>query len=245
MKVLVQCEGGQFANISHLTAFLGFKEFGYEIELFSWDDIDELDVARETIVAGGIPAVVKILNRLGVQPPTLAAVPPELACFAGRRTWVSTLGELRARHVEDPAEPIFFKPMPGDRKLFNGTVVHQFRDLIPTAAFPADLSVFCSEPVTFVSEYRIFVLQREVIGCKHYKGDFRLFPNFDVIDRAVGAYTSSPAACAIDFGVTRDGRTLVVEVNDAHSLGCHGLSEVRYARMLEVRWRELTGLPID
>lgn len=242
MKVYLQREGGEFSNINYLTAWLGFKEFGYETEFFCWDQIGQLNLARETIVTGGIPAVVKCLERLGFSVPDLPSIPPELAEYAGRRCHFATLGEVRERISNEEASPVFVKPIPRDRKLFNGTVVRRFRDLLPTAALPPETPVWCSDLVQFVSEYRVFVHQREVIGCKHYKGDFRVFPNFGVVDSAVAAFSTQPAAYGIDFGVTTSGETLLVEVNDGYALGCYGLGETRYARMIETRWRELVGL---
>ena len=44
----------------------------------------------------------------------------------------------------------------------------------------------------------------------------------------------------MDFGVTADGRTLMIEVNDGYSLGCYGLLYLDYAKLLSARWAELT-----
>lgn len=49
----------------------------------------------------------------------------------------------------------------------------------------------------------------------------------------------SPAAYGIDFGVTADGRTLLVAVNDAYCLDCMTLPSAEYADMLEDRCVEL------
>ena len=243
MKVFIQREGEQFSNINYLTAYLGFREFGYDVELYRWDEFDALPVTRETIVSGGIPVVLKALAKLGCPAPFLQAIPDSVAEFAGRSTWLSTMADVRNRFADANAAPVFFKPLPHDTKLFNGTVARRFRDLIATAHLPASLPVLCTAIVDFVSEYRVFILHRDAIGCRHYKGDFRLFPDFSVVDAAIEKFTDSSAACAMDFGVTREGRTLLVEVNDGYALGCYGLNEVRYARMIEARWRELTGQP--
>ena len=101
--------------------------------------------------------------------------------------------------------------------------------------------MICSEVVEFVSEYRAFVLEGELLDLRHYKGDFRLFPNTAVIDAAVGAYTHAPVAYGIDFGLTRDRQTLLVETNEAYSLGCYGLAPLLYSTLLEHRWNELTS----
>lgn len=100
-----------------------------------------------------------------------------------------------------------------------------------------------TDAVEFGSDYRVFIIHRESIGCRHYKGEIRLFPDFGTVDAAIEKFTGGPAAYAMDFGVNRDGRTLLVEVNDGYALGCYGLSETRYAKVLEARWREWTGQP--
>lgn len=64
-----------------------------------------------------------------------------------------------------------------------------------------------------------------------------------MVDAAVIDYKSAPAGYALDFGVTRDGRTLLVEINDGYALGCYGLQHNLYAKLLEARWAEMVGVP--
>jgi hypothetical protein len=45
----------------------------------------------------------------------------------------------------------------------------------------------------------------------------------------------------MDWGVTVDGRTLLVEVNEGYSVGAYGLYFSHYARFLATRWAQLTG----
>ncbi len=242
MKIFLQREGGEFSNINYLTAWLGFKEFGYEVQFFEWKEIDRLPLAREHIVTGGIPAVMRCLERLGIPLPQLSNMPEELTPFAGRKFWWGTLADARNRTTEKDFAPFFMKPQPSDRKLFNGQVVGGFRDLLPTANLPAETPVFGSEVVNFVSEYRVFVLRGDIVGCKHYKGDFRRMIDFKIVDSAIAAFRSAPVAYGIDFGILDDGQTVLVEVNDSYSLGCYGLGQTRYAAMIEARWNEMVGL---
>ena len=53
-------------------------------------------------------------------------------------------------------------------------------------------------------------------------------------------YTDAPKGYAIDFGVTADGKTVLIEVNDGYALGSYGLMEIDYAKLLSARWAELT-----
>ena len=45
----------------------------------------------------------------------------------------------------------------------------------------------------------------------------------------------------MDFGVTDDGRTLLIEINDGFSLGTYGIEDTLYAKLLTARWAELNG----
>lgn len=97
-----------------------------------------------------------------------------------------------------------------------------------------------SEVVEFVSEWRYFVRRHEIIGAGHYNGDPFTHPDAATVKKAVADYrVEALVAYGIDFGVTADGRTLLVEVNDAYSLGHVGLRPLPYANMLEDRWVEL------
>ena len=73
VKAFIQREGDQFSNINYLTAYLGFREFGYDVELYRWGEFDALPITRETIVSGGILVVLKALAKLGCPAPFLQA----------------------------------------------------------------------------------------------------------------------------------------------------------------------------
>lgn len=105
-----------------------------------------------------------------------------------------------------------------------------------------DCPVWVAEPVEFLSEYRSFILYRKVIDCRRYKGDWSKAPNKDIVENAVKAMgRKAPHAYSLDWGVTADGRTLLVEMNDGFALGHYGLHPVSYARMLSARWNELAS----
>lgn len=74
-----------------------------------------------------------------------------------------------------------------------------------------------------------------------YHGDTHAVYDRSVIEAAVDAYSNIPAGCSLDFGVTEDGRTLLIEMNDGMALGCYGLPTEQYAKLLSARWAELTG----
>ena len=50
-----------------------------------------------------------------------------------------------------------------------------------------------------------------------------------------------PAGCALDFGITDDGQTLLIEFNDGFSLENYGVEPTLYAILLTARWAEING----
>ena len=75
-----------------------------------------------------------------------------------------------------------------------------------------------------------------------YRGDWKCYFDADLLEQAVNRYKNAPAGYAMDIGVTEDGRTLLVEINDGYALGCYGADPVEYAKLLSARWCELAGI---
>ena len=142
-------------------------------------------------------------------------------------------------NTEVSSWPLFVKPVEGKR--FTGCVVASTKDLVGKGCCGEDFPVICSEVVDFVSEYRCFVRHGEILDVRRYRGDWSKAPSREVVERAIAAYDSAPAGYAADFGVTSDGRTLLVEVNDGYSLGPYGLWPEPYAQLLSARWAQMVG----
>jgi hypothetical protein len=232
---------GEFVSVNAYTFWQGCRLLGLPVEPFDAARLGALPLTRRTLVCGGVGAVTGALARLGVTAPSVDGAPPALGPFLGRRCWQTTMAALR--DSGDKA-PVFVKPLRAT-KLFPGHVRDgSLRSAALTAHVDDDVAVFASEVVEFVAEYRCFVRSGAVVAAKHYAGDWRAGPlDFGVADAAAAAFRGAPVAYALDLGLARDGRTLVVEVNDAFALGCYGLDAVTYARMLEDRWLELTAPP--
>jgi hypothetical protein len=242
-RVYIKRAGGEIASEACFAAWKGFGVKGYPLDFFEWDELTgrHLPLTRNTLLVGGTVAVHKALAQLGLPIPPPLNVPESLHSFAGRKLWTATLGEIRRRVEAGAAEPVFVKPG-ASAKEFAGLVIATATDLARVRHLEDDLAVQAAEPVAFVSEWRYFVLRGTVVGTAHYKSDCFTHPDATTVRSAVAAYTGAPSAYGLDFGVTADGRTILVEANDGFALGCYGLDPVIYADMLEARWCELAGL---
>jgi len=241
-------DDGEFISPTHFCAWKGFTLRGRDVRLKTSRELDgQLHPARrDVLVFGGVYHALAHLTALGCAPEPLD-YPPCLRNFLGRKIEPSTLGEIRRRFGEI-ADPIFIKPIA--QKRFTGHVVSRFRDLLKTVGFEADEPLYTSPVLDLLSEWRVYVHKGEVVGIGHYKGDPLLFPEEDMIKRAVHQHTleGAPIAYGMDFGVFRTGaneeewyETALVEANDMIALGNYGLFPMLYSTMIEDRWLELVG----
>ncbi|MEL6735103.1 MAG: ATP-grasp domain-containing protein [Pseudomonadota bacterium] len=237
MTVHILAPDDHVFSLNRLTARIGFLTLGEEVSMFREETFDDIALGENDLVVGGVGYVKRGMRRLGMETPQIDSIPDAISSFAGRSVWHSTMGELRKR-VND-GEVIFAKPQPDRLKAFNGRLYSGFRDLISTAHVDDEEPIECSEPLQLLSEHRCYVLRGDPIGLRHYAGDPLMLPDTGVIRAALKAYTDGPMGYAMDFGVTNDGQTVVIEVNDGYAIGAYGLHPVRYANIIQARWDEI------
>lgn len=236
----IQRKNGDWLNENAYSLAHGMRLLGVEVRGFEFAELESLPLTRDTLVHGGIYTVKRALQRLGVAEPTeCGGMPPTtLLPFYRRKVWPSTMLEIR--RMLDANEQVFVKPL-HSQKAFNGHVTSgELRDLIQTAGFEDDFEVLCSEPVQFVTEYRGFVHKDELIGLRHYKGDFTRMVDASVARSVIKAW-KGPVSYSIDLGLDVHGGTSVVELNDFFALGAYGLPSVQYANAVTDRWLEMTA----
>jgi len=226
-----------------MAAAKGLAILGHTVRFFQRSDLPTLPLTRDTIVAGGTGTVSAALAQLGFQPPGHNSVPAILQPFLGRTSWRTTIQEVR----KAGRFPIFLKPF-DQAKVFSGQVVKNCDDLdrllVARDGFPQvteDFSVAAQEPISLKSEWRVFVVRGVIIGVNFYQGDPLIFPSAAVIKLTLGAYQQAPAGYSADFGITSEGNTVLIEINDGYSLGHGALTANLYAELLEARWLEITN----
>jgi len=215
-------------------------DMGFTIIPFDGDDLENTlqnkHVNKDTDVCiGSVEACNSFFEMCEVKPPKYIGYPNELKPFLGREIKTIKYSELGNNF------PYFVKPAT-DVKLFTGDVItkEKYVEYLSTVyGCKPDTMLYQSEIVNFISEYRAFVHEGKITGMKNYIGDFMVIPDKNVINDMVSSYKSSPIAYTLDVGLTDDGKTLLVEVNDMWAIGSYGLNGKDYALACVRRFKEI------
>ena len=236
MRAFILCnKDSEPYNPNIFNAYYGLRDMGFECIFFrTHQDLIDHHHLRGEIIVGGIGIIRDRLGDFGIDIPVVD-YPDELGGYLGRIIYKSTLSEI----TKPEKWPVFIKSQ--EQKRISGRVVRGAKDLMGIGNQEEDIKLYCSSVLDIVSEYRVFVRYGQILDCKHYWGDSMIFPDGSLIKQAISDYHSAPDSYGIDFGVLRDRRTIMIEVNDAFALGCYGLEAHLYAKFLLTRWAQLTG----
>lgn len=156
IKAHVQGRNGVPGSVSAFDAYLGFRDMGFEVEVF--DDPASLQGApRGDVVVGGVGVIRARLRELGVDCPSIN-YPEELKAYLGRRVWRSTIDQVSC-DVE--SWPLFVKPV--EEKRFTSCVVESTADLVGKDYQSDNFEVICSDAIDMLSGFA-FVNHETGIG---------------------------------------------------------------------------------
>lgn len=218
-----------------VSAYMGFR--AKQMDIIFFEDIEQVPVSKFNIVVAYIEDTNRYLTKLGLSKKIALNIPAELMSYTGREIRYMTMGEFKL----EKELPIFIKPNRYAKEFVGGVISKESSRKIFFNEIADETPVLVSEVVDFISEYRGYVINGQLKGIKHYSGDFRVFPDVKIIDMAISDYKTAPVGYSIDFGVTSDGRTLLVEINDGFSLGNYGLEDTTYSTLLTKRWIEMVN----
>ncbi len=218
-------------------------EFGHTVEIVCINNgfeykliecVGRQNATLEDIFVGSVEETIKWFEILGIDIPD--AIDLFLfQDFVGRRIWVRSTQDF----LQDITYPIFIKPS-NKIKAFTGTVVINKNDVDwVLEGYEGDLLV--QEVINIMSEYRCYVMDGKIIGLKHYNGDHLTFPNVDFVQKTVNFASSNlkQKSFTLDFGVTNEGQTILIEANDAWAIGNYGLEPELYFKFIKKRWFQI------
>jgi len=232
---------GQLMLESQLVRDYCLKQ-GIEVRLYTIKRIHrrELPLTTRSFICGDMDCMHGAMKQLNIPLPTPVYFPNSLRPHLHRRIWQDTVDGLRVR-LEHDNRPVFAKPG-GRAKLFAGRVFSGAADLHHLGTTSRREPVWCSDVVSWLSEYRVYVIGEEIVAVDCYSGDGGIALDQSVLADAVAKYRRSgeaPAAYGIDFGVLSSGESALVEANDGYALGAYKISSAAYSELLFSRWIEL------
>lgn len=181
-------------------ARIGFIAMGYECIYYK--DTPQ-DLSYEDTLVGYITDVHKAFKHLNLEIPQSIDYPQELAEYFGRK-----IEKIQFNDIFQLEYPYFIKPT--KYKQFAGKVI----DLIGVK----DTELYYTEDIlNIMSEYRVFIQNKEIIGIKHYKGNLFISPDEGTIINMIHSYNTQPNTYALDVGVCLKNnkfKTILLEVND-------------------------------
>lgn len=206
-------------------------------------DVDDL-AAGAAVPVGSVEFVREAMKLAGISEPDNLSYPVQLQKYLAGSVRQLRAGSVLGRH--------FVKPL--RTKLFTGFVFDSMQDPAELGehdreqhaafmALPPDEMVWVAEPVSFAGEWRYYVRDGRVIGRGRYDpggADDVGEPRAAVVERVL-ADLPFEHPCALDFGVLDDGRTVLVEVNDAWAIGLYAeaMPAAEYLDYLLDRWHWL------
>lgn len=221
------------------TAKSKFMDLGVEVIAFNGDNLETLDrlyPSKQDVIVGSVEATEHFFKLIDVPIPNYLGYPESLKKYLHRNITVSKFSE-----IGDKPFPYFVKPKNGV-KSFTGSIVandNQKKLLVTFGDVVDDTELYVSDPVDFQSEFRCFVHKGELKGIQYYAGDFRKFPNVDIIESMIRDYSDCNVAYTLDVGIIEGGETALVEVNDMWAIGSYGFDAKIYVRMCIDRLMEI------
>ncbi len=226
-------------------AMYGFRELGAEI--VPYHTIDEIydKVDGEDIVLDYIDQCNTIFRKFGVEP-HIPDYPDSMKPFLGRKIWKDTIDSI-ASNEEKWSAGYFVKPIRD--KAFTGKIISSIADLVGCGNCTENYEVLVSESLDILAEWRCFITYDKLVDLRPYgmlldrtRQSYLYHYDGNIVLKMMEIFCEwedRPAACSMDICYTKDGRTLLVEFNDAYALGHYGLPSIAYAKMISARWAQL------
>jgi len=237
MNAFVKTTKGNFPNQNFYLAWRGFDEMKYDVIKFEEEQLDDVEflshIMIDTPVFAGVTVFDRVLKLKGINYKKIDTYPQILYPFMYRTVEKSTIGEFRKIWDKDEYNRprLFMKPV--EQKKFNGSVMTSILDWIPLTNLPDSTEVYLTEEMEFISEFRVYIQDHEILTAKHYCGDWTKVIDIDVVKETIKTFTpEAPCAYALDFGMTDTGKTALIEFNDATCLGNYGLETMGWIQYI-------------
>jgi hypothetical protein len=191
------------------------------------------NLIKGNLFVGSVEFMREVFKRVGIDNPRVPA-------NSNRPCTIRTLDEVRDLIINQN-QSWFVKPL--EIKLFTGLVLDK-TTINCVVSYPGDTQCMVYEPFNepIVSEWRIYVRNRNLEDSHNYSGDFTISPDYVAIKQHAlvnNDLLQFPCSYTIDVGILESGRNVVIEYNDMWAIGNYGVSNYVYLKMLRERYFEI------
>ncbi len=205
------------------------------------------ELQQGAVPVGSVKFVRRAMELAGITEPDNLSYPPGCELYLKRQIWHSTAGRALSmtgtRFIKSAQTKVFTGFVLDSDACALGLNNYDQIQYNALHALMSDAPVWISEPVRWVSEYRYYIIDSQIIGFARYdqeESDSAPEPNLDVVWQCI-ADLAIAHPYALDMGVLASGETALVEVNDAWAIGLYGgaMKPQDYVRFLATRWAGL------
>jgi hypothetical protein len=209
--------------------------------------LENLPTLRGELRLGAVPIgsvefVRAAMEQVSIAEPPNLSYPPGCEPFLHRNVRLMPAGSIMGRWFVKPRTTKAFTGFVYDSEQSPAALdEHDRQQREMLLALPKDTPVFVCEPIQFQSEWRYYIQGRRIIGQARYDDEVdenAPAPQLDVVNACIQVL-GIDHPYALDFGVLSNGRTALVEANDAWALGYYQGSMLpkRYLDLLIERWQ--------
>lgn len=234
LNVHLQKYNGEFIGDFVQSAYEGLVNLGYS-DIKYFENFSEIPYERNCLIVGSVESSIRYFENINIPIPEVLNIPNSLQPYLKRNINVMEMGEFRKNYKL----PTFIKPYDRVKYFPSGVASKKSTIDFLLSDVPNDFRVLTSEVVNMVSEYRCFINKGKLVGMKHYLGDFKIFPNVDLIEECISKCNIDNISYTMDFAITDKNETILIELNDGWSIGSYGLDPEIYVKFIIDRWRQI------
>lgn len=201
----------------------------------SVEDLSISDIENSLLIEGSVEIITESLKKIDKLVPEPNYYPESLNTYLKRNVWQNTF----FNELENIKKPIFIKSK--EWKKFTGEVVYPHQK--DSFQFKEDFEVYCSDLITILAEWRVYVHHQKIIAITRYDdNDEDFYINEMDIQKAIDILNKydERVSYAIDFGINNKNEIVLIENNDAWAIGAYqGITYKEYASFLISRWSQL------
>lgn len=198
-------------------------------------------LTKDDLFVGSIEAFKIVLRNMNTELPVPDYYPPALTKYRKRKIRAGTKADVLRVINNCHNHKVFIKPEK-EWKTFTGTIVSLKDNNTILENLTDTFPLWISEIIELRSEFRVYVQNHKIKAvCQYHGEEDEELPIQNVLHATeILKLTKHRGTYAFDWGITQNDDILLIEKNDAFSIGKYkGISDKDYYNFLKSGWVEI------